>query len=289
MTPEKPLFSLIVATLGRSTELDSFLGSVAEQTFDLSRVQVIVVNQNTDLNLEPIIQRHQERLHIQHIRSNKRGLSHNRNLGLEAAEGQIVAFPDDDCLYYPDTLDKVWASFQRNPASNLVLGRIVDRKTGKSIIRDWPTQPKVVSRMNFLTHNSSITIFAKRSLRFDERLGVGAYFGSCEDADFVYSILLRDGIATYDPSVEVWHEEQNMHLLSKTKVKQYGLGFGAMARKHWSPVMAYWFLGVLAYHSLGLCKALLRTDKVEIHKRWLSITSRIQGFLQFPDAPKDAI
>lgn len=286
-TPHKPLFSLIVATLGRENELDAFLGSVAKQMLDLSEIQVIVVDQNTDIDLEPVINRHQKSLHILHIRSPRRGLSHNRNLGLDIADGQIVAFPDDDCLYYPDTLEKVIEAFQQNPTSNLILGRIVDRRTGKSMFRNWPSHRKTVSKMNFLTHYSSITIFVKRSLRFDERMGVGTYFGSYEDADFVYSVLLHDKIAVYDPNIEVWHEEQNMHVFSEAKIQQYGLGFGALARKHLSFVMMYWLLGVLAYHALGLFKALLRSDRKEARKRWLSIASRIKGFLHFPKIPKE--
>ncbi|MBO1436373.1 glycosyltransferase family 2 protein [Meiothermus sp. CFH 77666] len=284
---KKPLFTLIVATLGRERELDSFLDSVSKQTIDLSEIQIVIVDQNSDIDLEPVINQYQNRLHILHMRSPKPGLSHNRNLGLDVAKGQIVAFPDDDCLYYPDTLDKVREAFRRNPTSNLILGRIVDRSTGKPMLRKWPTSPKIVSRMNFLTYYSSITIFAKNCPYFDERLGVGTYFGSYEDADFVYSVLLRDKGAIYDPTIEVWHEEQNMHVFNEIKIWQYGLGFGALTRKHLSFVMVYWLLGVLTYHTLGLLRAFLRSDSGEVRKRWLSIASRIQGFLRFPRTPEN--
>ncbi len=284
---KKPLFTLIVATLGRNKEIDSLLDSISKQTLELSNIQVIVVDQNTDIDLASVIKPYQERLRILHIRSPKRGLSRNRNLGLDLAEGQIVAFPDDDCLYYPDTLEKVSQAFQRNPTSNLILGRVVDRSTGRSLLRQWPSRPKIISRLNFLTHYSSITIFAKNCPRFDERLGVGTYFGSYEDADFVYSVLLRDKGAIYDPTIEVWHEEQNMHVFNEIKIWQYGLGFGALTRKHLSFVMVYWLLTVLTYHTLGLLRAFLRSDSGEVRKRWLSIASRVQGFLRFPRTPEN--
>jgi len=283
--PQKPLISLIVATLGREKELNVFLESLTKQTFDLSAVQVIVVDQNKEIDLKPILSQYQNRLHIVHIPSSKTGLSLNRNIGLRVAEGQVVAFPDDDCTYYPDTLEKVWAAFQRNPTVNLVLGRVVDRKSGKSMLRNWPSKVKKITKSNFFTHSSSITIFARQSPLFDERIGVGTYFGSYEDADFVYRVLLRDGAALYDPSVEVWHEDQNIHVFDENKLQQYGLGFGALVRKHLSPVMLYWFLGVLLYHAFGLAKSLLRTDRREFRKRWLSIVSRIRGFVLFPRVP----
>lgn len=277
-----PTFSLIVATFGRFSELEVFLQSLTEQTVKAEQIQVIIVDQNDTLDLQLIIQKYQRLLDLTHIRSSKKGLSYNRNLGLQIAKGEIVAFPDDDCRYYPNTLESVLRVFEQNPRATLILGRIIDRTTGKSIIRNWPTHPKMITKRNFITHYSSITIFTKQHLTFDERLGVGTYFGSYEDADFIYRSLLASNDIPYDPSIEVWHPEQNIHAFSEAKTIQYGLGFGALARKHWSWVFAYLLLGVIAFHTFGLLKALIRQDKVEMRKRWLSITSRIRGFIEFP-------
>lgn len=42
------------------------------------------------------------------------GPAHARNLGAQAARGEIVFFIDADVVVYPDTLDKVAASFTRS-------------------------------------------------------------------------------------------------------------------------------------------------------------------------------
>lgn len=41
-------------------------------------------------------------------------MSYNRNVGIDNAVGQIIGFPDDDCVYENDTLEKVINFFNKN-------------------------------------------------------------------------------------------------------------------------------------------------------------------------------
>jgi glycosyltransferase involved in cell wall biosynthesis len=276
-----PTFSLIIATHGRYQELADFLHSITLQTLDIADIEILIVDQNSELDLSPIVNNYSSQLNIRHVKSDRRGLSLNRNVGIAAAKGQIIAFPDDDCTYYPDTLESVLKIMKENPQIPLVLGKIIDRKTGKGIIRSWSNSPKKLTAFNFFTNYTSITIFTRHKLEFDEKLGAGTYFGSYEDADFVYRSIKTFGEALYTPEVEVWHPEQNLHIFSDEKLMKYGLGFGAFIRKDFSLAKLYIFVSILGFHTIALLRALIRQDKQEIHKRWLSISSRIQGFIQF--------
>ncbi len=89
-------FSLIVATLGRSTEISALLESLLAQGRD--DFEVIIVDQNADDRVAPVLAPYAPRLPIAHLRSAIRNANHARNLGLRAARGKIVTFPDDDCL-----------------------------------------------------------------------------------------------------------------------------------------------------------------------------------------------
>ena len=60
-----------------------------------------------------IVKNYEEDFKIKYVRSDEKGLSLNRNRGLVLMEGEIVGFPDDDCEYQPDTLEKVVAFFER--------------------------------------------------------------------------------------------------------------------------------------------------------------------------------
>lgn len=74
--------SLIVATVGRTTELRPLFDSFAAQTF--KDFEVIVVDQNDDDRLVSYIQRGRMLgLQIKHIRHHPANLSAARNVGIE--------------------------------------------------------------------------------------------------------------------------------------------------------------------------------------------------------------
>ena len=114
-------------------------------------------------------------------------MSLNRNIVLKKAKGDIICFPDDDCKFYDNTLIEVIHTMNKNNNVNFCSGQIYDRVNKKDIIRKWPKKKFIINKLNSYFINSSITLFVKKEyiLKFDEKLGVGAKFGSCEDADLI--------------------------------------------------------------------------------------------------------
>ena len=122
-----------------------------------NEVEVIIVDQNKEIDLEPIISKYKEKIKVVHIKSNERGLALNRNKGLEIATGDIIAFPDDDCEYLVDTLNIVNNYFE-NEHCDLLMGRIVERN-GEDSLREWPKEKIEINKNNFYTKCSSVTMF----------------------------------------------------------------------------------------------------------------------------------
>jgi glycosyltransferase involved in cell wall biosynthesis len=273
-----------MATVGREAEVEHFLSSIGQQDFDLSRVEIIVVDQNTRIDLAPVIARFSAQLNILHVRSDRVGLSFNRNLGLASARGQILAFPDDDCTYYPDTLNSVEKVFLENAEAAVLIGRVYDRKRAANIIREWPSVPKQITRVNFFTHYTAITLFSKFKAAFDESLGIGTQYGSYEDADYVVRILKEGRPVLFHPAVEVWHPPLNLQSMSPSKVVSYGMGFGALCRKHFGWILGSIFIIVLGVHFSKLLLAIVTFNGIEIRKRSLAIRSRLKGFVLYHDA-----
>ena len=277
------MFSLILATCGRMQEVDNFLRSITMQNCDMSVLEVIIVDQNGEngTDIAPIVSKYQEKIDIKHIKSDRRGLSLSRNIGLRLAGGKFVAFPDDDCLYYPDTLCETENAFNLNPDIEVFLGRIVDRVTCKNIIRNWKDAAFSIALPNFFLNYSAITIFSrKNSILFDETLGLGTYYGSYEDADYIVQALQSGKKIQYNPCIEVWHPEAQAGF-HEQKLYSYGLGFGALCRKHLSFFFLWLFLKVIGYHTALMILSTITLDMRQAKRRFLSVKSRVQGFVSY--------
>jgi len=272
-------FSLIMATYGRDVEIVNFFESICKQKLDSSEIEIIVVDQNNKINLDDICQKFSKNLNIVHIKSDKKGLSHNRNIGLKSAKGKFIAFPDDDCRYYTNTLVEVEKHFNKYNDIDMLLGKIYDRNMNKNIIRNWKNHEYQVNIYNFFMSYSSITIFSrKNSILFDDKLGVGTFFGSYEDADYILQSINNNQNIKYIPDIEVWHPDLSANIMSDNKIYSYGLGFGAFVRKNLSFPMIYILIQVIGFHFIHFLYGVFSFKKITIKKRYLSIKSRIKGF-----------
>lgn len=275
-------FSLVMATYGRLEEVDYFLESILKSDYDLNKVEIIVVDQNDKISLENIIKKYNSQLDIKHIKSLVKGLSKNRNIGIKESKGEYIAFPDDDCKYMPDTLKKVENYFENNIDVYAVMGRIVDEQNN-DCIRKWSKKDEIITKTNFYTKLSSITLF-KRNIGekqyFNEKMGVGAPFGSNEDANIIYKSLKNGKRINYYSDIVLYHPKPPKHI-ELSKVYNYGLGFGALCKENLDMNMVILFIKAIVYHFLRLTIGIITFNKVEIKLRYKYIQSRISGFIKY--------
>jgi GT2 family glycosyltransferase len=232
--PERlPSFDLVVATVGRVQEFAHFLDSVAAQSHP--RVRVIVVDQNPDDRLYDAL--HGVRLDVLRLRSGV-GLSRARNAGLEHVTADLVAFPDDDCTYPSDLLERVARRLAREPALDGLTGRAVD-EAGRSS-QSWEADRATLTEINLWNRAISFTIFLRREVvtrvgTFDERLGLGSPepWASGEEIDYLIRAVRGGARIDYDPSLVVRHALG----IDDSKVGfRDGASVGYLLRKHGYPL-----------------------------------------------------
>lgn len=225
-------FSLIMPTLNRVSEVEKFILSVIDQQY--RDFELIIVDQNTHDKLKGIVEKYNSQIVINYVKSKNRGLSLNRNVGLNAAIGDIVCFPDDDCEYDPYTLFLVNSFFSENPNYSFYTCNTKARDSDKSIYRGLNRDTDVTVK-NFMSTGCSITIFAKKSalygFRFDEMLGAGSEFGSSEESDFLMHLLQNQNKGYYFHDVYVYHPYEGTAGMSPQRYYSYGKGFGALIKK----------------------------------------------------------
>lgn len=110
--PGSPSIDLLIATLGRKGELEQLLISLEGQTY--RNFHIYLADQNPPGFLDGMLARHSG-LPLTRIILPSRGVSTARNALLPMAQGELIAFPDDDCWYAPDTLANVVDAFRKHP------------------------------------------------------------------------------------------------------------------------------------------------------------------------------
>jgi GT2 family glycosyltransferase len=231
--------SLILATVGRTAELNRLFDTlVAQQWHDF---EVVVVDQNKDDRLVPIVERARSLgLLVRHLRHSPPNLALARNTGIAASSARWLGFPDDDCWYEPNTLERVMLRSVRTDQPQGVITRWVEQDPAlppgtlswhrSSRFRDLPV--------------SSITLFFQRELLtriggFDGRLGVGQWFGAGEETDIVLRALRAGALLAYEPTALVHHRVDPpapaISAIARHAARLRARGTGAMYAKHRLP------------------------------------------------------
>lgn len=277
----RPKISLVMATLGRFDEVSIFIDSLTAQTVPHDIFELIIVDQNSCNTIFEIIQKKSLGFKILHVKSNVKGLSANRNIGITKCQGEIIAFPDDDCVYYPDTLSSVLTELSRSEC-DCILGRIYNRSNNMNVIKNWPLFAYRVRIIKLHSVCSSITIFSKvTNLFFDERLGAGAFYGGSEDLDYLWMIIDMGYRVVYTPAIEVSHPPQSSDCFSSHKLNSYMRGFGAVLKKHASVHSIILFILALFYYISCFALNLLKTEFSTASKRLKATCYFLQAFYRF--------
>lgn len=227
--------SLVMATLGRTAEIDRCVDSLAAQT--RRDFELIVVDQNPDDRLVPVVARARALgLECRHLRQREPNLCLARNAGIDHATGDIVAFPDDDCWYEADVVGKVLDRFERQiELDGLVIRwfEAGDPPAGRLCFSDFARFREPPA--------SSITLFFRTGrLRaaggFDTALGLHSWYGAGEETDLMLHLLREGAVMEFDPASLVHHAMATPSSLPPAKMfaraRKRARGTGALYARH---------------------------------------------------------
>lgn len=282
--------SLIICTLGRRDELARLLDSLVAQ--DYPHCELIVVDQNIDGLIDSLIAQYGTILPTRHLRSPP-GLSRARNVGLRVAEGDVLAFPDDDCWYPAGLLNYVASQLRAKPELDGITGRFVN-ENGQSEGR-WLRTSQRLTVFNVWRGAISFTIFLRAHTVqatgvFNEQLGLGAgtSWGAGEETEFLLRAIEREFRIDYDYDLLVHHPLKCVRFDRDAVQRQrkYQAGFGRVIRHGPYP---FWYFPLTCLRTLSgavLAAACLHFGEARCKLNGLS--ARIHGWTSAPsrDTPE---
>lgn len=213
--------SVVVCTYNRADLLPDCLRSLAEQTLDPHRFEVIVVDNNSTDNTKQVVADFLHKYsHFRLVEESRQGLSHARNCGWKEARGEYVAYVDDDARAVPDWIERIVHNFAEIVPKPIAVGGEIHPFydvpppawfTDDFELRTWGNMSGFLRPPKLMIgFSGSNMAFQRRVLEayegFSSSFGMkGAEFGIGEETDLFFKIHLKEPYFWYDPAIRVYH------------------------------------------------------------------------------------
>jgi glycosyltransferase involved in cell wall biosynthesis len=242
--------SVVMSTYNRANFLGQAIEALlSQETRGLSYELVVVDNNSTD-NTKQVIESYARRdPKVKYVFEKRQGVAYGRNAGIEVAQGEYLAFCDDDVIVPPDWVRQMHAALLRYPDADFIGGKVLvrwgappprwlDERMAPLACQDFGDKPFKVS-LEFQRCLISANLGVRR--RAFERAGlfdpttqrVGDGIGSTEDYDWELSVWQSGGHGMYVPDV-VCSAVVPARRMVKSYHRRWHLGhgkFNAIARR----------------------------------------------------------
>lgn len=203
-----PRVSIIVPARGRGTATRTCVESLLALDYPLARREIIVVDDAS----EPPLAAYLEDLPVRLLRQDHNiGQSAARNLAAKEAQGELLAFIDNDCVADPTWLKKL-TPYLNQPQVAIAGGRVVAPASESPVgafeaVRsplDMGPLAAEVGPQQVVPYLPTCNFMVRRQVLleqggFDEKLRLG------EDVDFIWRSLRSSQRAWYTPAAQVIH------------------------------------------------------------------------------------
>ncbi|NES69216.1 MAG: glycosyltransferase [Okeania sp. SIO2D1] len=212
--PVVPRVSVIIATYNNAHYILEAIASVFNQTY--TSYEIIVIDDGSTDNTREVLEPYLDK--IRYVYQENKGVSHARNLGLEMAGGEFIAFLDADDFFLPDKLAKQVAIFDTRPSLGIVHSgwRLINEKGEKiSDIELWHGSLELDLETWVVWKPVTISMMFRRSWiksagGFDTRWHHG------EDIDLVLRLSVNGCEAVWLPKVTYCYRQHHRNATRKS-------------------------------------------------------------------------
>lgn len=185
----KPKVTIVIPCYNRAHVVKNAIQSIQSQ--DYLNTEILLVDDGSSDNLGRVVEEIGEP-RIRLIKQSNMGANSARNVGIDQAAGEYIAFLDSDDQFLPNHLNSAIALLQNNDELSVVFGRIiVDRGNGVEFIKP-PRPPRPREHIaNYLFRDDGFiqtsTVVLRTSLAQQVRYLPDLPFG--QDTDFAVRLF----------------------------------------------------------------------------------------------------
>lgn len=179
--------SVVTPTYNRARFLPEAVNSVLAQTY--TDLELIIVDDGSVDDTRNVLEPFLADGRVRYFYQENQGQSYARNLALEIAAGDFIAFLDSDDLWAPDKLEKQLAVLQKEPEVDIVHGdeAMIDEHGAVISLENMKRYSGRITRRLLADNSVSITTALVRRRCFDEMGGFDTSVGVADD----YELWLR--------------------------------------------------------------------------------------------------
>ncbi|MDF0750461.1 glycosyltransferase [Marinobacter sp. 71-i] len=179
--------SVVTPTYNRARFLPDAVSSVLAQTY--ADLELIIVDDGSEDDTVKVLEPFLADGRVRYFYQENQGQSHARNLALEQARGDFIAFLDSDDMWAPEKLEKQLAVLRANPEVDIVHGdeAVIDEQGTVISIENMKRYSGRITRYLLADNSVSITTALVRRRCFDEMGGFDTSVGVADD----YELWLR--------------------------------------------------------------------------------------------------
>jgi len=250
-----PSVSAIVPTRGRPQHAIPCAETILANP-DL--LEVTFVDQSDDRKTEEALATIRDP-RLRYVRSDLRGVTNGRNLGMEVSKGDILSFTDDDCRVAPDWIAATAKLYADDPEAAVVCGRVRVpediQERGFAVgfepkVREWQGRFPPTDSDWGITANLSLRRSVLETIGpFDPFLGAGAPLRSGGEPDFLFRVL-KAGLKVVN-AAEVTVDHLGVRMPgdeSARLLKNYASGY----IERWNMLLGAVFLAIVLLMPTGI-------------------------------------
>ena len=214
--------SVIIPSYGQREHISKVLDSLQNQVTKYN-YEIIVIESSGDGTADLVRQKYPE-VRIIELRTRAfPGIA--RNVGIKAAQSDILLFTDTDCVVDRNWIQKM---VEGQLQGKYALGGLVLNGTSKNIIgiTDY-----LLEFYEFISHKSQVipAPVPTCNVSYHKQLFIqhGYFENHIKGSDSIFSRKIEEAgqLIFWDPEIKIWHT--NRTSLKKIKKNQYDLGLGA--------------------------------------------------------------